>query len=785
MTRPAEGTTRSGRSQRNTLLHCLAWIVAAGAISAACLGCGDSGKRQRTVVLWHQMRPGDRAVLAERLKAFEQTEPGVRVRAVYKETEELRSGLESAVLVGRGPDIVYGPADTVGVYSEIGALRDLRPYVDEKDRTEFDERALVYGPGPPDDDTGERDDDSLLLVGDRFGNHLALVYDKRRIPKPPKTTAELLALAKENTVDEDGDGRPDRYGLVWNYTEPFFVVPFLTGYGAWVFDEALAEQGEFNPTLDTEEARQAYRFVASLRNEHKVLPLSADYNGASALFRAGKSAMLIDGDWSWAGHLAAEAVDAAVAPLPDVSETGMPMKPMVAAKGYSLSVAAAGKRADIAGRLIRFLTSEETQRVFLDKQKVLPSRMTLRDDARQAGDATLAASLAQLERGRAMPTSLEIRAVWDAMRPPYQKIMGGDSTPADATKEMQASAIQKIATLKSNVQPDASVWLVRIGGVVLLAMIAYGFGRWWKTLRRDFPRNKLAYALAAPAMLLIFITVVFPLAYNVVLSFSNMSLQNFREWQIVGLQNYANAFSGSDAANFWPVFFKTVFWTVVNVGFHVAIGVFLAVMLHGPVVGKSIYRIFLIIPWAVPAYITALTWRGMFDAEFGAVNQFVRGVNAYLPSWLDLPVINWLTEAGPAFSACIIANVWLGFPFMMVITLGGLQGIPQDMYEAARIDRATRWQQFWNITVPMLKPVLLPAIVLGSVWTFNNLNVVWLVSNGGEPANQTHILVSYVYKAVFNLYQYGYGAALSMIIFAMLLAFSAAFLRQTKAAEGV
>ena len=288
-----------------------------------------------------------------------------------------------------------------------------------------------------------------------------------------------------------------------------------------------------------------------------------------------------------------------------------------------------------------------------------------------------------------------------------------------------------------------------------------------------------------PAMALIFLTVIFPLAYNIVLSFSNMSLQSFQDWEIVGLHNYKEVFVGSASAKFWGVFFKTLFWTIINVTFHVAIGVFLAVVLNGPVHGKSIYRILLIIPWAVPAYITALTWRGMFDAEFGAVNQFIRGVNAWLPSWLDLPIINWLNEAGPAFVACIVANVWLGFPFMMVITLGGLQGIPQDLYEAARIDRASRWQQFWNITVPMLKPVLLPAIVLGSVWTFNNLNVVWLVSNGGEPADQTHILVSYVYKAVFNLYQYGYGAALSMVIFAMLLAFSAFFLKRTNADEGV
>ncbi|MGL4513542.1 MAG: extracellular solute-binding protein [Lacipirellulaceae bacterium] len=768
----------------------VAAALVAGLLTIAS-GCGG-GDDPRTVTLWHQMRPEDRAVLRERVDAFEQAHRGVRVRVLYKETEELRSGLESAVLVGRGPDIVYGPSDPIGVYDQIGAVQDLSPWFDPASQDEFDTQALVTGPPRGEGATDQR----LLMVGDRFGNHLALVYNRDFIDAPPATTDELVALAKQNTVDEDGDGRPERYGLVWNYTEPFFVVPFLTGYGAWVFDDERAARGEFVPTLDTPQARQAYAFVASLRNEHKVLPQAADYEGAASLFLAGKSAMLIDGDWSWVKYLGADGIDAAVAPLPDVSATGKPMAPMVAPKGYALSVAAKGQRRELAGELIRFLTAEETQRRFLEAQKILPSRLALRESPLLKNDPTMAASVAQVERGRPMPTSVEIRAVWDAMRPPYQELMAGTKTPDEATPVMQRDALSKIATLTTSVEPDATRWIVLGGGVAAVGAMLWGMWRWLAAVRRDYAQNSLAYWLAAPTMLCLVATVVFPLAYNVVLSFSNMSLQRFQDWQVVGLSNYTSVFVGKESQAFWGVFLKTLVWTVVNVALHVAIGVFLAVMLNGPVRGKSVYRLLLVIPWAVPAYITALTWRGMFDPEFGVVNQLVRPVNEWtrrwvldwvpesVGQWLLLPE-NWLTEAGPAFAACIITNVWLGFPFMMVITLGGLQGIPQDMYEAARIDRASRWQQFWHITVPMLKPVLLPAIVLGSVWTFNNLNVVWLVSNGGEPANQTHILVSYVYKAVFNLYQYGYGAALSMVIFAMLLAFSTAFLGRTKAADGV
>ena len=122
---------------------------------------------------------------------------------------------------------------------------------------------------------------------------------------------------------------------------------------------------------------------------------------------------------------------------------------------------------------------------------------------------------------------------------------------------------------------------------------------------------------------------------------------------------------------------------------------------------------------------------------------------------------------------------------MMVIALGGLQSIPTELYEAARVDGANAWVQFRTITMPLLKPVMAPAITLGAIWTFNNINVVWLVSNGGEPNDQTHILVSYVYEAAFSMYRFGWAAALSMVIFGILFLFTQAFLNRTQAAESV
>ncbi len=803
------------------LLFCLPLLVS----------CQPNTSRH-VVTLWHQMRPADRAILDQRISDYEAQHPEVEVRALYKETEELRSGLESAVLVGEGPDIVYGPWDTLGVYNEIGAVQDMSPWFPEELQAEFDPRTLALLPdrqGEAEANSGARRDKTggvgkkpsktdaealeglppkppvanstpfgfepsgehrkLVFVGDRFGNHLALVYNRDFVPQPPETTDELIELAKANTVDNDNDGRLDRYGIVWNYTEPFFVVPFLTGHGGWVFRDGAKGIGldpqRPVPDLDTAEAAAAYQFVAHLKTKHQVLPTSADYNVAQDLFLSGKAAMLINGDWSWGKLLAAEKINAAIAPLPTVSSTGETMQSMVSPKGYSLTIAATGDRGDQAMQLVQFLTSEETQRVFLEEQKIIPSRLALRDHPLLTEDPTLATSLAIAESGPLMPNVVEMRAVWDAMRPPYQSLMAGNTTAAEATRQMQQLAERNLLALTDISPPDRTAAILPWVGVLMLLGLLVRQGPSLLAFCRDLPCNGFAYALALPSLLVIFLVVVFPLVFNIVLSFSNMSLQNFRDWEIVGLHNYREIFVGDEAVKFWGVFFKTIFWTAVNVGFHVSLGVLLAVAINGPVRGKAIYRLLLIIPWAVPAYITALTWRGMFAYEYGAVNQLVETVNGWLPGWLHLPVVDWLSLPGPAFAACIVANVWLGFPFMMIIALGGLQGIPQELYEAARIDRANRWQQFWTITLPMLMPVLLPAITLGAIWTFNNLNVVWLVSNGGEPADQTHILVSYVYKAVFNLYQYGYGAALSMVIFAMLLVFSMLFLNKTRATEGV
>ena len=274
-----------------------------------------------------------------------------------------------------------------------------------------------------------------------------------------------------------------------------------------------------------------------------------------------------------------------------------------------------------------------------------------------------------------------------------------------------------------------------------------------------------------PALAVLLCALVYPLFYNVILSLSDANIYRIRDWKITGFGQYLLVFGEPE---FWIVFSKTVVWTVVCTFLQVAIGVALAVVLHQSFIrGRSAWRMLLLLPWAMPQYVTALTWRGMFHGESGAVNLFLGNI-------FGLPPVDWLNSSFEAFVAAMLVNVWMGFPFMMIVALVGLRSIPPGLYEVAMLDGATSWTQFVRLTAPLLRPVMLPATTLGIIWNFNSLNVIWLFSNGGEPSDSTHILASYVYKTAFTYYRFGWSAALSVVIFVILFFAVQAFLQVSR-----
>jgi ABC-type sugar transport system permease subunit len=283
-------------------------------------------------------------------------------------------------------------------------------------------------------------------------------------------------------------------------------------------------------------------------------------------------------------------------------------------------------------------------------------------------------------------------------------------------------------------------------------------------LARGIRRHRVAASFLSPAGASMLVLVAAPFAIGLALGFYD---HHGRTWSFVGLHNFTEILSGGghqldDPLNFWFILGVTVLWTAVNVVAHVTLGVSLALVLSRKWLrGKGAFRMLLILPWAIPNYITALMWHGMFTGQHGAINSILHAVGLSNVSWFG----SWAT----AFSANVITNTWLGFPFMMVVALGALETIPRELYEAASVDGASAWQRFRHITLPHLRPALGPAVALGSIWTFNMFNVIYLVS-GGKPGDSTNILVTDAYRWAFERGgRYGMAAAEATLIFAILL----------------
>lgn len=718
-------------------------------------GCSNENK-QNEIVIWHNMRPEEKAILQRQINEFMKIHPDIKVIQLYKETEEMRSGYIVAAIGGQGPDLIYGPSDQVGPFAEMEIIKPLEKIFSKKYLENFNENGLIRLHG------------HLWQIADKLGNHLTLVYNKDLVPAPPKTDKELIEIGQKLTKDFNHDGRIDQYGLVWNYTEPYFFIPFLTGFGGWVLDSTNA------PTLNTPAMVNALKFIQDLRDKYKIIPGEADYDIADVLFKEGKAGMIINGDWSWSSYGNA-GINYGISLLPKITSTGKYCRPMVAPKGYSINVNVDQEKLKKVKMLMEFLMSPEKELETALEVKTFPARKELYKDPRLLNDPILVNSKNQIEHGIPLPIVTEMRAIWDAMRPSYQAVLGGAITPEAASVQMQKDAVQKIKELREDYDDPVGRTVVYV--IFFLAIVAVLFFSRKSLIAffKNFKKDKFAYYLFLPAILIMIAVIFYPFVYNIILSFSNMSLAHINDWKIVGFIQYLKVFS---EPQFYEFFLKTIIWTSLNIIFHVTLGVSLALLLNRKLPGSGIFRTLLILPWAIPQYIVALTWRGMFNYEYGAINLIIAKFFAMSP-------IEWLKSPVEAFAAVIITNIWLGFPFMMIIALGALQSIPHELYEAADIDGARWYHKLKSITIPLIKPVMIPAITLGIIWTFNNINVVWLVSNAGEPSDKTHILVSFVYKAAFNLYRYGYAAAFSVVIFLILLAFGLAFLRKTRATESV
>ncbi|MEV0822179.1 carbohydrate ABC transporter permease [Nonomuraea rubra] len=301
-------------------------------------------------------------------------------------------------------------------------------------------------------------------------------------------------------------------------------------------------------------------------------------------------------------------------------------------------------------------------------------------------------------------------------------------------------------------------------------------------LRRSFGNHWYAWAMVTPVLAVMLVLIGWPLARGVHLSLTDATEANIgrtigvnvipASYEFVGLENYARILT---SGVFWDKLLWTVVWTAACVALHYGIGLGLAVMLNRRLRFRSVYRVLLILPWAVPAFVAAFIWRYLYNSDYGVINGFLR--------LAGLGGVGWLDDPTTAKIAVIAVNVWIGVPFMMVALLGGLQSIPAELYEAAEVDGASAWQRFTAITLPGLRQVSSTVVLLGTIWTFNMFPIIFLVTRGG-PGSETEILVTYAFREAFTgIRNYSGSAAWGVIILAMLVVLAVGY-RRTLRSQG-
>jgi len=282
-------------------------------------------------------------------------------------------------------------------------------------------------------------------------------------------------------------------------------------------------------------------------------------------------------------------------------------------------------------------------------------------------------------------------------------------------------------------------------------------------MRASFHERLGRFGLLGPAVAYVASVAVMPVVFTLWLSLRKQ-MPIFGISQFVGLQNYL--FLMRDA-RFWSAVGHTGYFVLVAVTLELTFGLAIALLLHQKFPGRGLARALVLIPWAVPSVVAARFWEWTLNADFGVLN-FLLGTR-----------INWLGDPFWAMHAAILADVWKTTPFMVLLLLAGLQVIPEQLYRAARIDGANSWQAFRHITLPLLKPIILLALLFRTMDAARVFDLIYVLTGGG-PGNQTETLVIYAYNLLYRTLQFGYGSSVAVATFFFIVLLSLAYLRELR-----
>ena len=278
----------------------------------------------------------------------------------------------------------------------------------------------------------------------------------------------------------------------------------------------------------------------------------------------------------------------------------------------------------------------------------------------------------------------------------------------------------------------------------------------------DRRRHVTGYAFATPAIMVIVAILIYPVLQSVVLSLGQSSIDGSSGYSFVGLQHYTTLLQ---TERFWNALSVTLIFTALSIPLELVLGVALALLMNEHFHGKGLARLAVLFPWALPTALNTLMWRWMYNTDFGLFNAVA------LQSGLADRPINWLGDETLAMLSMVVVSVWKTSSFMALIILAGLQSIPRDLYEAGRMDGMNRWQEFREITLPLLKGPILVALVIRSMDALRTFELPFNLTDGG-PVTATESLSLYAYKVIFDFVDFNFGAAIVVVQFLVIFAIS-------------
>jgi len=283
------------------------------------------------------------------------------------------------------------------------------------------------------------------------------------------------------------------------------------------------------------------------------------------------------------------------------------------------------------------------------------------------------------------------------------------------------------------------------------------------------------YVYLVPAALCLLATVVVPIGKAIQLSLYDDVLFKPQDYRFVGLANYVHLV---EDPVFWLSLWNSFVWVFGSVILQFIAGFAAALLLHRAFVGRGLLRTLTLLPWIIPGVVVGLIWEWLYQPNYGVINDLL-----IKTGWLHDRVA-WLSNPDLAMGAVVFTNVWRGIPFFAIMLLAGLQAVPEELYEAARIDGAGVWARFWHVTLPLMRPIIVVATATRIIWTFNYADLIFVMTSGG-PANATQITSTYTLMQAYSNLDFGYAAALSVVLLIIMLAFTAAYLRVTRGVEEV